>query len=278
MPSNKQDHDTTIKAIEISNLELAFLNRIKNRSSTEVFTNLNFDVEQLEFVTIVGRSGCGKSSLLKVIGGVIPQDRILIRLSGNVSVLGTSPESIISRNEFGMIFQKPQLLPWLTVKENVKFTERIITEGNVNRFWDAHDLMESLGIAHLKNKLPGTLSGGEQHRLAIARTLYYKPKILLMDEPFASLDAITKESICVDLLKIRRLTNSTILFVTHNLRDAIFLGDRVIVLKPSRDGSHGGPQSSISHVTKVPFGDDRSPEMKQTSEFNQLEGLLRSEL
>ncbi|MDD3887914.1 MAG: ABC transporter ATP-binding protein [Patescibacteria group bacterium] len=182
--------------------------------------NINLDIQPGEFVCLVGPSGCGKSTLLNIMAGLEKQDSGRIKVDGKI----------------GLMFQEPALFPWLKVKDNVGFGLKIkkLEKQKQEKFIDAH-----LKMVHLQNfaeSYPHELSGGMKQRVALARTLILNPDILLMDEPFAALDAQTREILYKELQNIWQLTKKTVVFVTHNVREAVCLGDRVVVFsaRPGR--------------------------------------------
>lgn len=267
---------STSTAIHVKDLSAAFLDGSKLASGFDVLHDLSYSVQLREFVSIIGRSGCGKTTLLKLIGGLLPKGHHPMDIQGKISVLGKSPQHAKRDQEFGIMFQTPRLFPWLSGVENVRFPLKVM--GKDRDHWDADELLEIVGLQAQRNNYPQRLSAGEQQRLAIARALIYKPSILLMDEPFTALDDITRQELSLDLLRIKRETEATVLFVTHNLRDALFLSDRVIILKPTQSHEQGGPRSEIQQMISVPFPLDRDLDLKSTEQFNKLEAKLRREL
>lgn len=189
---------------------------------------IDLTVRRGEFVALVGPSGCGKSTLLRLLAGL---ERAV---QGSVLVEGLSPEA--AGEMVGLVFQKPTLLEWLTVEANILLPVRIQRgrPGPADRA-EARALMEMAGIAAFANRHPSELSGGMQQRAAICRALIQDPEVLLMDEPFGALDALTREEMCFELLRIWSERRKTILFVTHSIPEAVLLADRVVVMT-SRPG------------------------------------------
>jgi len=181
-----------------------------------------------EFVAIVGPSGCGKSTLLKI------ASRVLDGTQGEVRFEGQPLKRPTSR--IGMVFQQPILLPWRTVLDNVLFPIDMMGRSLRDSEPVARDLLELVGLAGFESAMPGELSGGMQQRVAICRALVYDPSVLLMDEPFAALDAMTREELGMELLRIWDERRKTVLFVTHSIPEAILLADRVFVMtaRPGR--------------------------------------------
>ncbi len=200
-----------------------------DRKRVVALDGLSFDVGRHEFVAVLGPSGCGKSTLLQLIAGLIHAS------SGRVEIFGmpvTEP-----RDEIGIVFQKPTLLPWFDVIGNVVFPMRhkygFVRPAERER---AHDLLDLVGLADFAQRQPDELSGGMQQRVAIARALLLDPDILLMDEPFSALDALTRDEMSFELLRIWTERPKTVLFITHSIPEALLLADRVIVMtgRPGR--------------------------------------------
>ena len=185
-------------------------------------------VNRDEFVAIVGPSGCGKSTLLKIAARVVDGTEGEVRLEGQPLKGPTS--------RIGMVFQQPILLPWRTVLDNVLFPIDMMGRSVRDSEPVARSLLELVGLAGFDGAMPGELSGGMQQRVAICRALVYDPSVLLMDEPFAALDALTREELGMELLRIWNERRKTILFVTHSIPEAILLADRVFVMtaRPGR--------------------------------------------
>lgn len=185
--------------------------------------DINLDIRRHEFVAVVGPSGCGKSTLLRMISG------LLTPTEGRVEVFGKPVDG--PRDDVGIVFQKPTLLPWLTVRKNVLFPLKH-KYGRYNRDDErrADELLAMAGLETFAEKMPDELSGGMQQRVGIVRALLLNPDILLMDEPFSALDAMTREQIGFDLLKIWQEQPKTVLFITHSIAEAVLLADRVLVM------------------------------------------------
>jgi NitT/TauT family transport system ATP-binding protein len=179
-------------------------------------------VETGEFITIVGPSGCGKSTLLHVLGGFIMPDDGEIRVQGR-AVKGPGSDR-------GMVFQEFALFPWRTVAGNVGWALEVQGRLARERAEIVQRYLDLTGLTEFSNHLPGELSGGMKQRVALARVLAYNPEVLLMDEPFGALDAQTRESMQEELMRIWERTGKTIIFVTHDIEEAVYLGGRVLVL------------------------------------------------
>jgi NitT/TauT family transport system ATP-binding protein len=182
-----------------------------------------FDVEEGELVALVGPSGCGKTTLLKILAGLHPCD------SGEVRI-GTATQPFDPSRDIGMVFQQPLLLKWRRVIDNVLLPAEILGLPTAQSRKQARDLLALVGLKGSEDKYPYELSGGMQQRASIARALIHDPKLILMDEPFGALDALTREKMNLELLRIWQEAKKTIIFVTHGITEAVFLGTRVIVL------------------------------------------------
>ncbi|TJU99474.1 MAG: ABC transporter ATP-binding protein [Mesorhizobium sp.] len=209
-------------AIETSRLDVGYGSR---QAAVEVLSGLDLTVEAGSFLSILGPSGCGKSTLLRVVADLLDP------LGGKMSVLGDTPHAVRSRRDVGFVFQDSTLLPWRTVRENVRLPLGVGQGSLTRKIEDRSDeLLELMGLAGFGERLPHQLSGGQRQRVAIARALLGQPKLLLMDEPFGALDEITRDRLNDELLNLWRRTGTTILFVTHSIAEAAYLGERVIVL------------------------------------------------
>jgi len=224
-------------------------------------SNISLNIAAGEFITLVGASGCGKSTLLRTLGGLEEYSDGDILCNGKM-VNGPGADR-------AMVFQSYSLYPWLTVSENIRFSRRLknkrenLTSNDVEIASGRADaLIELMGLNHVVNAYPSELSGGMQQRTAIARALMVKPDVLLMDEPFGALDAQTRE-VMHDLIRyLYQLEKTTVVFVTHDVEEALYLGHKVIVMAP-RPGR-------IDSIIDVPFGMDRDQDLKLTPEFNQI--------
>jgi NitT/TauT family transport system ATP-binding protein len=189
-----------------------------------IIEELSFSVSPGEFVSILGPSGCGKSTLLKLVAGLSPVT------SGIIMVDGMSP--INAREVMSFIFQDPTLLPWRTVRANVALGLELEGVARERRDAKVEALLSLVGLAHVSGSYPRQLSGGMKMRVSIARALASSPRMLLLDEPFAALDEITRDRMNEELLRLHREQGWTVLFVTHSVAEAVFLSNRVLVLAP----------------------------------------------
>ncbi len=188
--------------------------------------NINATVERGEFISLIGPSGCGKSTLLLLVGGLLEAEE------GQILVNGKQPDEARLAREYGFAFQKPVLLPWHTVLRNVCEPLKVFGQSKAERIATAMPLLELVGLADFKDAYPSQLSGGMQQRVSLARALSFKPGVLLMDEPFGALDEITRQKMNLELLRLWRELNMTVLLVTHNILEAAFLSDRVLAMSP----------------------------------------------
>jgi NitT/TauT family transport system ATP-binding protein len=228
---------------------------------THALQDVDLDVGSGEFVTLVGASGCGKSTLLRTIGGLEEYEDGNILCNGRM-VDGTGPDR-------AMVFQSYSLYPWLTVSGNIRFCRKLKHHRENTTSTDveyasgrADALIALMGLSHVENAYPAELSGGMQQRVAIARALMVRPDVLLMDEPFGALDAQTRE-VMHDLIRhVYLLEKTTVVFVTHDVEEALYLGQRVVVMAP-RPGR-------IDSIVDVPFGPERRQDLKLSPEFTAL--------
>jgi NitT/TauT family transport system ATP-binding protein len=189
----------------------------------DVLSELTFSVTRGEFVSIVGPSGCGKTTLLKIIAG------LLTPTLGEVLIHSESAPEARRRGRFGFVFQKPVLLPWRDVLANCRLPLELLKNRALGHR-DVESILELVGLKGFEHAMPSELSGGMQQRVALARALSFQPDILLMDEPFAGLDELLRDRMDLELLRISRALNQTILFVTHSIDEATLLADRVVIL------------------------------------------------
>ena len=194
----------------------------KTFGDLEAIRHLSFDVGDGEFLSVLGPSGCGKSTLLMMVAGLIDPTAGEIRIQG-AKVTGP-------RREIGVVFQSPVLLPWRTVLQNVLFPIELLKLPRPHYRRRAMELLRMAKIDEFAGVLPRQLSGGMRQRVAICRALVHDPNILLMDEPFSALDAITRDEMAVELQRIWQANRKTVIFVTHSIREAAFLSDRVVVM------------------------------------------------
>jgi NitT/TauT family transport system ATP-binding protein len=217
--SSSVERATPRSHVEFAGLEKRYETR---DGAVLALDGVSFSVTKGEFVSIVGPSGCGKSTLLKIALGVIPYSGGAVRLSG-APVAGPQLGA-------GMVFQTAALPPWRRIVDNVLLPIEILNKPRRDYVGKAHQLLAMVGLKGFERKLPNELSGGMQQRVSICRALIHDPDLLLMDEPFGALDALTREIMQTELLRIWAETHKTVLFVTHSIDEAVLLSDRVIVM------------------------------------------------
>jgi NitT/TauT family transport system ATP-binding protein len=249
-------------AIVVDSVSMAFE---RAGSPLHVLQEVSLTVRDGEFLSLLGPSGCGKSTLLRLIAD------ILAPTHGTISVLGRSPARARRDRALGMVFQQPVLLPWLSVQDNIVLPLRIGRWGA--RHPDAPSpstLLDLVGLQGFERARPAQLSGGMQQRVAIARALISDPPILLMDEPFGALDAITRDRLNEELLRIWTETRRTVVFVTHSIPEAVYLSTRVAVLSPR--------PAQIRALMEIDLPYPRQPQMRDTPRFTHFTAALRNAL
>jgi NitT/TauT family transport system ATP-binding protein len=244
--------------LSVQNLSAVFSD---GNGDLQALEDLTFSVFKQEFLCVIGPSGCGKSTLLRILGG------LLLPTQGSVTFRG---ESLIGpRRGVGFVFQNSNLMPWRSVSENIALPLEM-QDASVNQINSkVQELVDLIGLGGFENWLPRDLSGGMAQRVAIARALVHDPEILLLDEPFGALDALTREQMGDELLRIALHTaeRKTIVMVTHDISEAVFLADRVLVLSP-RPGR-------IRMDVPINLPRPREAHLRYTSEFGELALLLR---
>jgi nitrate/nitrite transport system ATP-binding protein len=229
--------------IEVQNAEMVFTTR---KGRFHALREINLQIERGEFVTLIGHSGCGKSTLLNLIAGLLlPSSGAL--LCDNREIAAPGPERAV-------VFQNHSLLPWLTCYENVHLAvERVFggSESKAQLKARTEAALELVGMGHALAKRPHEISGGMKQRVGIARALAMEPKVLLMDEPFGALDALTRAHLQDELLKIVARTKSTVVMVTHDVDEAVLLSDRIVMMT-------NGPAATIGEVLTVPLARPRN--------------------
>ena len=245
-------------AIEFDNVSRVFETEARGR--IVALSDISFSIEKNEFVAFVGPSGCGKSTILRLFAGLIRPTK------GGVFANGRPVTGPL--DEIGIVFQKPTLLPWLDIESNVVFPirhkyGRVAKKDVIN----AYDLLSLVRLKEFAKNRPNELSGGMQQRVAIARALLMDPQFLLMDEPFSSLDALSRDEMSYELLRIWSERPKTVLFITHSISEAVLLADRVIVLTP-RPGA-------IAQIFDIPLGRPRDINTQSSPIFSELAAQIR---
>ena len=230
--------------------------------SVHALQQISFSVSEGEFVAVVGPSGCGKSTLLKILAGILPASKGEARLRGTPI---TGP-----RRDIGVVFQSPVLLPWRSILDNVLLPIDVQRLGRDGHLKVAMDLLRLVGLEGFERRYPWELSGGMQQRVAITRALIHDPAMLLMDEPFGALDAMTREQMNLELQRIWLERKKTVLFITHSIPEAVFLADRVLVMTP-RPGS-------IMDDVQVKIPRPRALEVMNFPEFGPYVHCIRAEV
>jgi NitT/TauT family transport system ATP-binding protein len=231
-------------------------------SGLEAIREVSFEVGPGEFVSVLGPSGCGKSTLLMMTAGLLDPSGGEIRVGGR-PVVGP-------RREVGVVFQSPVLLPWRSVLDNVLLPVELLRLPRPAYRTRARELLAMVKLDDFANKLPRELSGGMRQRVSICRALIHDPAILLMDEPFSALDALTRDQMGLELLRIWEQHRKTVVFVTHSIREAAFLSDRVLVMAQR--------PATITLELDVKLPRPRRLEVEETEEFSGLVGTLRKSI
>ncbi|HLW60119.1 MAG TPA: ABC transporter ATP-binding protein [bacterium] len=234
-------------------------------TSLHVLQEISLTVAEGEFLTLLGPSGCGKSTLLRLLAD------ILAPTHGAITILGRSPNQARRDRALGMVFQQPVLLPWLSVEENIALPLRIGRWGARHPGGpDPAGLLRLVGLEGFERSRPTQLSGGMQQRVAIARALVNDSPVLLMDEPFGALDAITRDRLNEELLRIWTETKRTVVFVTHSIPEAVYLSTRVAVFSPR--------PARIRRLIEIDLPSPRHPKMRDTPRFTEFAATLREAL
>jgi len=247
----------TRTALEISDVSITFASK---RGRVTALEGVDLDVETGEFITLAGPSGCGKSTLLKAVAGLTIPSSGHIRLNGE-DVTGP-------RQDIGYVFQRAALLEWRSVRGNILLQAEMRGMDPKRAQARADELIEMTGLTGFEKALPHELSGGMQQRVSLCRALLHEPRVLLMDEPFGALDALTRERMNVELNRIWAQTGTTVLLVTHSVAEAVYLGSRVIVMSP-RPGR-------ILEEHRVDLPAERGyAEVLETAEFHRISSRVR---
>lgn len=231
----------------------------RSRDGVEALRDVSLSLEEGSFTTILGPSGCGKSTLLRLAAGLSQPTSGRVTLDGR-EILEPNPRT-------GMVFQQPVLLRWRNVLRNVLLPAEILDLNSRELRGRALELLEMAGLTGFENRMPYELSGGMQQRVALCRALVFNPDVLLMDEPFGALDALTREEMCLELLRIWEVERKTVLFVTHDIAEAIMLADQVVVMTP-RPGK-------IAQIVDVGLPRPRDASVQYSAQFQQLAERLR---
>jgi NitT/TauT family transport system ATP-binding protein len=239
------------------------------RGETLALDSFSLDVAREEFIAVVGQSGCGKTTLLRILAGLIAPSEGQVRVAGQpLWDGGRRNDDALAK--LGLVFQDANLFPWYSVEDNIALPLRLRGQGKSERLARAHELAELVGLEGFERSYPRELSGGMRQRVAIARALSYNPEILLMDEPFGALDAITRDRMNQELQSIALRTKATVVFVTHSISEAVLIADRVVLLS-ARPGR-------LRSVTRVDRERPRSLDVQAEPSFQQTVKELRHQL
>jgi NitT/TauT family transport system ATP-binding protein len=252
------DSDAARPAIQLRDVTVRFPT---DRGVVTALERVSLTVPRGGFVSLLGPSGCGKSTLLRVVSDLVPAT------SGEVQILGASASAAREARDIGFVFQDASLLPWRTALENVALPLEVGGGAKRKGARGPRELLALVGLGGWENAYPHELSGGMRQRVAIARALVCDPKLLLMDEPFGALDEITRDRLNEELLRVWENTGATVLFVTHSIYEAAFLGQEVLLMaaRPGR----------VREIVPVPLGSPRRIAQRETPEFVELAGHLR---
>jgi len=244
--------------IHISGLEKRF--NTHSGETVNALMNVNLDIRENEFISVVGPSGCGKTTLLRILAGLESASSGAVECDGRQI---TRP-----RHDIGVVFQQATLLPWNTVLTNVLLPAQLKGDKSQATVTRAQKLLSFMGLGDFAQKYPFELSGGMQQRVSICRALMREPRILLMDEPFGALDAMTREAMNMELMRVWSEEKKTVVFITHSIPEAVLLGDRVVVMSP-RPGR-------ISEIIDVDVGRPRNLQTMATARFGELCDRIRT--
>lgn len=265
-PAPAVDGADAVPRLNIQGLGRDFVTR---SGITHAVSGVDLSIQRGEFVALIGRSGCGKTTLLRMIGGLLAPSAGTIEVDGNNLWRGsTVDESAITK--LGFVFQESNLFPWLSVLDNIALPMKLRGAGKQDRRTRASELAALVGLGGFESSYPRELSGGMRQRAAIARALSTEPDLLLMDEPFGALDALTRERMNLELQRIVLETKSTVVFVTHDIPEAVFLADRVVHMTP-RPGR-------VRQVLPVVEPKPRTVDSTTTPEFNEIVRKLRHDI
>jgi NitT/TauT family transport system ATP-binding protein len=239
------------------------------RKHTQALSEVDLTIGDGEFVSVIGRSGCGKTTLLRMLAGLASPSSGEILVDGRSLWHGSTVDSSVL-SQLGVVFQDPNLFPWYSVADNIALPMTMRGDGKRQRRERVRELAALVGLEGFENAYPRELSGGMRQRVAIARALSVGPRLLLMDEPFGALDALTRERMNLEVQRIALATGATVVFVTHDITEAVFLGDRVVLLTP-RPGR-------IQEVISVDIPRPRDIDVQTEPEFGAIVRELRHAL
>ncbi len=266
MQATHEVHDGGAAEIELAQVEKWYGTRDE---PVHALSSTDLKVAHGEMLVLLGPSGCGKTTMLRMIGGLVEPSSGEIRIAGrNLWANGKRQDEAVQ--ELGIVFQDANLFPWLTIEQNIALPLEMRGVDAAKRTARAKELMDLVGISGFGRRWPRELSGGMRQRAAIARALSYDPEILLMDEPFGALDAMTRDAMNIELQRIWQETKKTVVLVTHSISEAVFLADRIVMLSP-RPGR-------IDTVIEVDLPRPRTLGMQSDPNFQQISAQLRERL
>jgi NitT/TauT family transport system ATP-binding protein len=264
--STERSEQVTTAKLELKGVGKEFRTK---RGHTQALSGVDLSIGDGEFVSVIGRSGCGKTTLLRMLAGLVSPSAGEILVEGRSLWQGSTVDSSVM-SQLGVVFQEANLFPWYSVADNIALPLKLRGDGKAARRERVHELAALVGLDGFEKAYPRELSGGMRQRVAIARALSIGPKLLLMDEPFGALDALTRERMNLEVQRIALATGATVVFVTHDITEAVFLGDRVVHLTP-RPGR-------IQQVMAVDFERPRGIDVQTEPEFGALVRDLRHAL
>ena len=239
------------------------------RNTVHALSDINLEIRREEFVSLIGRSGCGKTTLLRIMAGLVPPSGGEVEIGGRQLWQQQKVDATVIKR-LGVVFQDSNLFPWFNIEDNIALPLKLRGVRKAARRERVRELAELVGLRNFLSNYPRELSGGMRQRAAIARALSDNPELLLMDEPFGALDALTREKMNVELQRIALATKATVVFVTHDIEEAVSLGDRVVHLTP-RPGR-------IKDIADVDLARPRALEVQTSREFNEVVAGLRASL
>jgi NitT/TauT family transport system ATP-binding protein len=269
--SHAAEAPSTSQAAPELELELVGVSKLfQSRQGTiAALQDVSLSVGRQEFIALVGRSGCGKTTLLRILAGLEQPTEGRV-LAGGRPLWDAGQRDSETIGRLGIVFQDAHLFPWYTVEDNIALPLKLRGVGKAERRARSHELCTRVGLVGFEHAYPRELSGGMRQRVAIARALSYRPGILLMDEPFGALDALTRDKMNLELQELAAAFEATVVLVTHSIREAVFLADRVVLLSP-RPGR-------IRSVTAVEFARPRQLDLEARSQFQDIVRELRRQL
>lgn len=244
--------------VRIENVSKRFLT---HSGGIHAVDNVSFDIREGEFISVVGPSGCGKSTLMNMIAGLMPITE------GRIEVFGKPVTGPV--HDLGVVFQQHLLLPWRTILSNVMLQIEVRRRNTAEYLARAHDLLTRVGLKDFTEKFPDELSGGMNQRASIVRALVHDPDVLLMDEPFGALDAMTRDQMGLDFHLLSREEGKTVVFITHSISEAVFLSNRVVIMSP-RPGR-------VREILDIDLPKERHFELREESEFSRYVRHIRQQ-